>query len=169
MKPIEENFKFLKACIKIHPTTHVNLELLIRDDAVSVAVFDNSLEYIYLVEQYRPGSDSNTLEVVAGLIDEGETPIEACYRELKEETGFYKEDIEQIYSMPIGQYVSAGYTTEKLYYFAVKLKKDVVAKAQNLDLGEDIIVKKFKIDEVLNFANDTKTLLSILYFRDKLK
>ena len=167
--PIQENFEFLKGRIKIHPTTNVKLEVLDRDNAVCVAVFDYNMEYIYLVEQFRAGANTNTLEIVAGLIDEGEEPIQACYRELAEETGFYKEDIEEFYEMPIGQYVSAGYSTEKLYYFAVRLKKNATQKNQNLDVGEDIEVKKFRIDEVLKFANDSKTLLAILYFKDKIK
>ncbi|KAL1865645.1 hypothetical protein VTK73DRAFT_5119 [Phialemonium thermophilum] len=43
---------------------------------------------ILLQKQYRPPVDKLTIEVPAGLIDEGETPEEAAVRELKEETGY---------------------------------------------------------------------------------
>ena len=43
---------------------------------------------LIMVEQYRFGRECNTLEVVAGIIDEGESPMEAGPRELLEETGY---------------------------------------------------------------------------------
>lgn len=41
-----------------------------------------------LVKQFRPPLDAWTIELPAGLIDEGETPEEAAIRELREETGY---------------------------------------------------------------------------------
>lgn len=43
---------------------------------------------IVLQKQYRPPIDKITIEVPAGLIDEGETAEQAAVRELKEETGY---------------------------------------------------------------------------------
>ncbi|KAI1379969.1 MutT/nudix family protein [Hypoxylon crocopeplum] len=43
---------------------------------------------IILQKQYRAPIDKVTIEVPAGLIDEGETAEEAAIRELKEETGY---------------------------------------------------------------------------------
>lgn len=169
MKPIKDNFKFLIGDTKIHPTTGITLEYLVKQDAVCVAIFDSSLENIYLVEQYRPGVDGNLLEIVAGLIDKNEDPDSAALREFNEETGFSKDDIKEFIKMPNAQYVSPGYTTEKLYYYAVKLKENAIPKEQHLDLGEDITVKKLKVKDALKIALDTKTMFSILYFKEVLK
>ncbi|SCV33421.1 unnamed protein product [Fusarium fujikuroi] len=43
---------------------------------------------LILQKQYRPPINAVTIEVPAGLIDEGETPEECAIRELREETGY---------------------------------------------------------------------------------
>lgn len=169
MTPIKENFRFLIGDIKLHPSNNAKLEYLVKSDAVCIAVFDNSLEYVYLVEQYRPGADKNILEIPAGLIDKGEQPICAAYRELSEETGFYKDSIESIVQMPNGLYVTPGYSTELLYFYGVKLKVDAIAKDLNLDDTEEITVHKVKVEDALKNTIDVKSKLGILYFKEVLK
>lgn len=41
-----------------------------------------------MVRQYRHGSDSVTIEFPAGTVDDGEDPLVASLRELREETGY---------------------------------------------------------------------------------
>jgi ADP-ribose pyrophosphatase len=51
---------------------------------------------VVLVRQYRYGSDAIHLELPAGLIDEGEEPLECAPRELAEETGYEAERFEKV-------------------------------------------------------------------------
>lgn len=44
-----------------------------------------------LQKQFRPPIDKVTIEVPAGLVDEGETAEQAAIRELREETGYMAE------------------------------------------------------------------------------
>ena len=51
---------------------------------------------IVLVRQHRFGTDAPSLEIPGGLIDPGESPIEAARRELDEETGYAAGSIEPL-------------------------------------------------------------------------
>lgn len=53
-----------------------------------VAVAITPTDEIVLVRQYRFGSETMSLELPGGIIDAGESPIDAAQRELIEETGF---------------------------------------------------------------------------------
>lgn len=48
---------------------------------------------IPLIRQYRPAVEEYTLELPAGLVEDGEEPEETCRRELKEEAGLEAERI----------------------------------------------------------------------------
>ena len=48
---------------------------------------------VVLVKQYRHGLDDFTVETPGGMVDLGETPMEAAGRELLEETGYRAAEI----------------------------------------------------------------------------
>lgn len=56
------------------------------DGVVVLAITKN--KEVVLVKQYRPASDSYTLELPSGAIDDSEPAINAAKRELYEETGY---------------------------------------------------------------------------------
>ena len=70
-------------------TEHLFLGLK-APDWVNVIVVTEECR-IVLVEQYRHGTDSVTLEIPGGAVDPGETPLDAGVRELEEETGYIGE------------------------------------------------------------------------------
>jgi 8-oxo-dGTP pyrophosphatase MutT (NUDIX family) len=51
---------------------------------------------IVCVRQYRHGTEEISLEIPGGIIDDGESPLEAAHRELLEETGYEAERIVEI-------------------------------------------------------------------------
>jgi len=157
MNPIE--LKFLRVRTEKHPTTGTTLEYLHHHHAVAVLILDTNEEKTLLVNQYRPGNRGNLYEVPAGLIDEDENPEEAMFREVLEETGYSKEDLDLIYSYPKPLLISPGYTTENLNFFIVKLKSnEILPKEQALDEGEDLFTEWVKLGEVEKLQIDLKTV-----------
>ena len=67
-------------------------EVLRRNPGVGVLLYDPELDKVLMVEQFRAGCLDNgkgpwVLELVAGIVDAGESPEEVAIREVREETG----------------------------------------------------------------------------------
>ena len=166
MNPIE--LKFLRVRTEKHPTTGTTLEYLDHHHAVAVLILDTNEEKTLLVNQYRPGNRGNLYEVPAGLIDEDENPEEAMFREVLEETGYSKEDLDLIYSYPKPLLISPGYTTENLNFFIVKLKSnEILPKEQALDEGEDLFTEWVKLGDVEKLQIDLKTVFLLNLYKLK--
>src|SRR6187549_829015 len=68
---------------------------------------------VLLVRQPRPAVGAAVLELPAGLVDAGETPLECARRELAEETGYRAEHLEPLVEF----YTSPGFCTERIHVF----------------------------------------------------
>lgn len=90
-------------------------EVFERGHAVGVLPYDPAADAVVLLEQFRVGAlaagfPSWQTEIVAGIIDEGETPEAVARRETKEEAGC---DIAEL--IPVCNYlVSPGGTSESV-------------------------------------------------------
>ncbi|XP_063933165.1 uncharacterized protein LOC135144965 isoform X2 [Zophobas morio] len=78
-------------------------------------------ERVLLVKQFRPAVDAYTLELPAGLVDEGETKEEAALRELKEECGYSGHLANEISDFVPLLTSSPGLTNESLSLVAVDI------------------------------------------------
>jgi ADP-ribose pyrophosphatase len=63
---------------------------------ISVVAPMNENYELYMVKQYRHMLKTHALELVAGHLEEGETPLDAAKRELKEEAGLKAKHWEEM-------------------------------------------------------------------------
>jgi len=122
-KTLYQGFFRLDACRIEHDafaggSLEVTRELFERGDAVAVLLYDEGRDEVLLLEQFRIGPAVRNdaawmIEIVAGMVDEGES-IEACARrEAIEEAGYVPASLEHL-----GRYyVSPGGASERIDLF----------------------------------------------------
>lgn len=155
-----EHIQVYSKKLKLPNEKIVNWTFTGKKDAVGiVAVFeDNS---ILLVKQYRPAVKMTTLEIPAGLLEEGEAPIEAALRELEEETGYKAQKIEKICEYYMSPAISEG----KFFLFYAE---ELIKTAQHLDEEEFIDIVKLNLEDLdINSLSDGKSIIAVEYAKKK--
>ena len=117
-------------------------EVFERGHAVALLPYDARRDSVVLVEQFRIGAYAAErkawlTEIVAGLIDEGETPEEVAHRECREECGC---DVGRL--IPFGTVMpSAGAMSETVAFFCGEVDSSrAAAHGGAAGEGEDIRV-----------------------------
>ncbi|MEM1347009.1 MAG: NUDIX hydrolase [Myxococcota bacterium] len=105
-------------------------------------------EQIVLVRQYRHGTDSITLEIPGGCVDEGEEPEDAARRELLEETGYSAERFEDIGRISANPAFLNNYCTTFVAHDAVRIG------AQRPDEHEELAIELYPLAELHRLVRD---------------
>lgn len=118
-------------------------EFFERGKAVALLAYDKNLDKVVLLEQFRFGAMDHKdspwlLELIAGMVEEGEEMQEVAKREAEEEAGLKIHDCQFMLSY----YVSPGGTTETIDLFIANIdSREVQEGVYGLaDEGEDIRV-----------------------------
>ena len=137
-------------------------EVVEHRNAVAILARDAEGKFL-LVKQYRYPVQTDLIEIPAGIMEEGENPLESAQRELREETGYSARTwtaMPPIFSSP-------GFSDEKLFIFIAEgLEWDPL----NPDYDEDISLIRATEEELLSLmkstdTQDAKTLAAIgMYF-----
>ena len=152
-------------------TDKIEREIFSGAHVSTLLPYDPIKKEIILIQQFRAGvlsryDENYLLEIVAGIIDEGENPEQTAIRECFEETGCEVKEIR-----PIQSYFPAPGSSESYYHLylgeinAFDGEKIKGLKKEN----EDILVKSFKIDEVRQMLKEKKimnglTLIALQWF-----
>ncbi len=126
-------------------------EVFMRGPAVGVLLVDLEKEKVVLVEQFRAGAAAGgsaspwLIELVAGIVEPGEEPIDVAARESLEEAG-----CEPLKLVSIQKYwVSPGGSDETFHIFCGLVKSDEVSQFGGLEEEhEDIRVHVIDFDTV---------------------
>jgi len=128
----------------------ITREVIERGHAAALLLFDPETDAVVMIEQFRPGAygaglDPWLLEVVAGIIEDGETAEEVCRREALEEAGCRVGAM-----IPVHRFVvTPGVCTETIELFAGRVDSTRAGGIHGLDEeGEDIRVVVLSVDEL---------------------
>lgn len=136
-----------------------------RGDAVAVLIGDVEKGTLIFVRQFRYPTARHgepfLLEIVAGNVDEGESPEEAVRREAMEEVGMTLGDLEKVAEI----YGSPGGLSEKITIFTAVGTRE--GEGGGLE-GEDVEIVELSLEEALARLNrgeirDAKTLIALMH------
>lgn len=138
--------------------TVVTREVMNRKDGVCALVQDTVTNEFIFVQQYRPGTGDQLLEIPAGTLDiPGEDPKEAMIREIDEEIGYEVDSIHLITEC----YMSPGGSTEMLYIYIAKVSNQIHAGGGTPN--EDITIVRLNEDDLYNYKfKDAKTQIAVM-------
>lgn len=120
----------------------ISREVVVKNPVVVCIVEHVDSGNIIVAKEYRAGVDSVELGLVAGIVDDGEEPIQAAVRETIEETGYTPTSV--IY---LGESTSsAGFTNERAYHFYIEVSGD--PKDQSLDGDESIEIEYIDLEDI---------------------
>ena len=146
-----------------------------RGDSAAVLVFNLDTQKIIFTNQFRyPTYDNGhgwITEIIAGMVDPGESPEESARRELQEESGLNISAIEHICTF----YTSPGGSSEQIFLYYAEVSGEFARYSKTgglLNHGEDIISFEFSLDEALDKIKtgeirDAKTIAGIYWLENR--
>jgi ADP-ribose pyrophosphatase len=147
-----------------------------RGNSAAVVTFNRHTNKLTLVSQFRYPTYKNghgwTIEIIAGMVDPGETPEETARREAEEETGLNVTTLEHITTF----YPSPGGTSELIFLYYAEVS-GIPANHENtggiISEGEDIMSLEISLEEALEKIKtgeimDAKTIIGIYWLENQL-
>ena len=128
----------------------ITRELFVRPPAVGVLIYDPATDEVLLIEQFRVGALDDVhpwqMEIVAGLIEQGELPEEVVRREAMEEAGIALDRVERVMEfLP-----SPGGSDERFTLYVASADLTQAGGIHGLpEEGEDIRVNVMSVNQAL--------------------
>ena len=150
---------FLHDTVELEDGTTAMREIVEHPGGVCIAALTKNNELLF-VRQYRYPYKEIVLELPAGKLEKGQTPLENGKRELLEETGATGS-----HYMPLGKvYPSPGYTNEIIHLYFCTVED---FGSQQLDEDEFVTIERIPINRaeemvLNNEIPDAKTQIAVL-------
>ena len=131
-------------------------EIVERGDVAAVLLYDPCLDRVVMIEQFRVGAMGDSrgpwlLEIVAGLIELGETPEDVARREAVEEAGCVIQTLEPITRF----YATPAKSSERSYLYCGLVDAANVGGVHGLvHEGEDIRVVPLAAEDALALVDN---------------
>jgi len=135
------------------------LELVRHPGGAAVVALDGQGRVAF-VKQYRHATTGWLMEIPAGKLERGESPVACVTREIEEEIGFQAETFDSLGWM----WSAPGFSNEKIWLF---LARDLKAGSQSLDPDEWLTVTWRDFGEAIADAlegriTDAKSVVGLL-------
>ena len=139
------------------PDGRINPEFYVLEypDWVNIIAITADGEFV-MERQYRHGLDKTCYELAAGVVEDGETPLEAARRELEEETGYGGGEWKELMLISGNPSTTSNLTH---CFLAVGVEK---VSAQHLDSTEDLSVCLLALDQVRQLLVSDKIRQSLM-------
>ncbi|WP_372782149.1 NUDIX domain-containing protein, partial [Litorivivens sp.] len=127
-----------------------------RRQAVGVLIYDPALDALAVAEQFRVGALARNpspwlMELIAGLMEAGESPEDVAHRESQEEAGVTLRALEKVASY----YSSPGGSDEYFHLYCGCADLSAAAGVHGLaEENEDIRLHVLPVNEVLAMMDD---------------
>jgi ADP-ribose pyrophosphatase len=138
-------------------------EIVEHPGAVAIVAVDAD-GMLTLVRQLREAARKQLLELPAGTLEEGESPLESARRELEEETGLTGGTWRELTAF----YTTPGFCRERMHLFAAEGVEAGEARPED---DEDLELVRWRVDEIaerLGEIEDAKTLVGLLLYLRRL-
>ena len=134
-------------------------EVVEHQGAITVVPLDKD-GCLLFVRQYRVGSQSELLELPAGMLEDDEDPLSAAAREVREEIGMGAGRMERLGDF----FMAPGYSTEHMHIF---LATELYPAPLPQDQDEFLSIARIPARKALEMARggqirDGKTLAALL-------
>jgi ADP-ribose pyrophosphatase len=132
-------------------------DVVVHGAAVAIVALDVD-DHVTLVRQPRVAAGGPLLELPAGGVEEGESPLETAQRELREETGLNGGEWVEVATF----FTTPGYSDEKMHLFLATGLERGEARPEG---SEEIEVVRVPFDEIgalVAEIEDAKTLAGLL-------
>jgi ADP-ribose pyrophosphatase len=132
-------------------------DIVVHGPAVAIVPVDTD-GCVTLVLQERPAANGKLLELPAGGVDEGEPPIEAARRELREETGLHGGEWFEVATF----FTTPGFCDEKMHLFIARGLEQGEAEPEGSEEIELVRVSLADVPSLVQEIEDAKTLAGLL-------
>jgi ADP-ribose pyrophosphatase len=132
-------------------------DVVVHPAAVAIVAVDRD-DTVTLVRQERVPAGGKVLELPAGIVEEGEPPLETAKRELAEETGLHGGEWAEAATF----FTSPGFTDEKLHLFVATGLERGEPRPDGDEALELVRVPLARVPSLIDECDDAKTLAGLL-------
>lgn len=156
-----------------HEVVRLNFD---RGDSVGAIIFNETSQSFIFVRQFRypiftkDQENAWSLEIVAGVIEEGKSADDMIIKEIMEETGYQVNHLKTLFSF----YPTPGGSNEKVFlYFARVDQQDRIGKGGGLmEEGENIQLMEIPTKTAFDMLRsgefyDAKTIIALQWLKSR--